>query len=346
MPTMKLSRRLLVQSLATVLAAGKHSASSVVADELVEEHNPGTQESPAGMTDPSGDSPPSPQPGMPTLGGRQFWGDVHYRQGFRIQQNVFTRHFRLLDSSDRRYASGTLEVCEETLKHVITARNLPNETGHVVVCLHGIGRSSKSLTPVIRELQKRKFTTVPFDYPGIRATLADCAGYLAQVLDSLKAAEKISFVVHSMGGLVVRRMLQDRPDPRYHRLVMLGTPNLGAELAGMLRNLFLFRAIYGPAGQELVPGEGSVIAGLPIPEFQFGIIAGGKGDDHGFNRFIPGDDDGTVTVASTRLPGAADFLRIPRLHSFLMADPTALQAIQCFLESGRFFPDRDPQPVV
>jgi hypothetical protein len=141
-------------------------------------------------------------------------------------------------------------------------------------------------------------------------------------------------------------MLQDRPDPRYHRLVMLGTPNLGAELAGMLKNLFLFRAVYGPAGQDLVPGEGSVIAGLPTPAFQFGIIAGGKGDDNGFNRFIPGDDDGTVTVASTRLPGATDFLRIPRLHSFLMADPTALQAIRCFLESGRFFPDRDPQPVV
>ena len=28
-----------------------------------------------------------------TLGGRQFWGDVHHFQGWRIQQNVFTKHF-------------------------------------------------------------------------------------------------------------------------------------------------------------------------------------------------------------------------------------------------------------
>lgn len=342
---MILSRRALVRMLASVPVAGMLNACAA-ADESKETRPPETQESPAGMADLSGDSSPDPQPGLPTLGGRQFWGDVHYRQGFRIQQNIFSRHFRLLDASDRRYASGTREVCLQTLNQVIAAKKLPPDGGHVVVCLHGIGRSSKSMTPVMRELQQGPFNTVPFDYPGIRATLADCAGYLTQMLESLPAAEKISFVVHSMGGLVVRRMLQDRPDPRYHRLVMLGTPNLGAELAGMLKNLFLFRAVYGPAGQDLVPGEGSVIAGLPTPAFQFGIIAGGKGDDNGFNRFIPGDDDGTVTVASTRLPGATDFLRIPRLHSFLMADPTALQAIRCFLESGRFFPDRDPQPVV
>ena len=35
-----------------------------------------------------------------TLGGRQFWGDVHYFRGWRIQQNVFTKHYRLLDPGD------------------------------------------------------------------------------------------------------------------------------------------------------------------------------------------------------------------------------------------------------
>ena len=29
---------------------------------------------------------------VPTLGGRQFWGDVLFYQGWRIQENVFTKH--------------------------------------------------------------------------------------------------------------------------------------------------------------------------------------------------------------------------------------------------------------
>jgi hypothetical protein len=140
-------------------------------------------------------------------------------------------------------------------------------------------------------------------------------------------------------------MLQDLPDSRCHRLIMMGTPNHGAELAGMLKKFFLFRAIWGPAGQELAGGTGSALASLPTPAFPFGVIAGGRGDDEGYNQLLPGDDDGTVTVASTRLQGAADFLRIPRLHSFLMSDQTALEAIRCFLEHARFSLTRQPAPI-
>lgn len=47
-----------------------------------------------------------PQPGAPTLGGMQFWGDVCYFQGYRIQRHVFTGHFRLLDKHNRALSIG------------------------------------------------------------------------------------------------------------------------------------------------------------------------------------------------------------------------------------------------
>ncbi len=284
-------------------------------------------------------------PRMPTLGGRLFWGDVHFRRGYRIQQNVFTSHFRLLDPRDHRCASGTLTECRAALDQIIRERQLTPETGHVVICLHGIGRSSKSMYPIIQSLSSEPVTAVPFDYPGNRSSLADCAGFLLQVVDSLSAAKQISFVVHSMGGLVVRRYLQDHSDSRHLRMVMLGTPNLGADLAAMLKNFVLFKALYGPAGQELAAGADSVATSLPVPGFPFGIIAGGRGDERGFNPLLKGDDDGTVTVACTRLPGAADFLRVNRLHSLLMSDSQVHAAIRCFLKNGRFSMERSPQPI-
>lgn len=287
----------------------------------------------------------APRPGMPTLGGRLFWGDVHFLRGYRIQQNVFTGHFRLLDPSDRRCASGRLDECRTALDRIAREKQLSPETGHVVICLHGIGRSSKSMNPVIQALAAEQVTAVPFDYPGNRSSLAECAACLRQVVESLTGAEQLSFVAHSMGGLVVRRYLQDHTDPRHLRMVMLGTPNLGADLAAMLKNFVLFRAVFGPAGQELAAGAESVASGLPVPDFPFGIIAGGRGDERGFNPLLRGDDDGTVTVACTRLPGAADFLRVNRLHSLLMSDPQVCAAIRCFLKNGRFLLERPAEPV-
>ena len=287
-----------------------------------------------------------PQPGALTLGGMQFWGDVCYFQGYRIQRHVFTGHFRLLDKNNRRYQSGTIEDCQKTLKQIQAANDLHPDTGHAVIYLHGIGRTSRSMRPILNAMPKDGYVHVPFEYPSTRVPIQQAAGYLHSLIESLTDVSRISFVVHSMGGLVVRRYLQDHRDPRIHRMVMLGTPNSGAELADMLKRNLIFQTVYGPAGQELVTDPNGTIGSLPTPDFEFGIIAGGKGDERGFNPLLPGDDDGTVTIASTRLAGATDFLRIPKIHSILMSDETATAAIQCFLEHGRFSMDRDQAPIV
>ena len=40
-----------------------------------------------------------------TMGGRVWWKDVERPEGFRIQQNIISGHYRLLDSQDRRLIS-------------------------------------------------------------------------------------------------------------------------------------------------------------------------------------------------------------------------------------------------
>jgi hypothetical protein len=48
-----------------------------------------------------------PNVAMPTMGGALFWEDVAEIKGWRIQQNIFTGHWRLLDPGNMRYAWGT-----------------------------------------------------------------------------------------------------------------------------------------------------------------------------------------------------------------------------------------------
>jgi Sec-independent protein translocase protein TatA len=43
---------------------------------------------------------------MPTMGGNLFWDDVAEIKGWRMQKNIFTEHWRLLDPKNMRYAWG------------------------------------------------------------------------------------------------------------------------------------------------------------------------------------------------------------------------------------------------
>lgn len=274
-----------------------------------------------------------------TMGGRQFWGDVQFFHGYRIQQNVLTKHHRLLDPDDVRRTWGTLKECQSELAKISAKKHLDRMSGKAVILVHGIIRSSKSFAKMKTVLENEGYTVVSFDYPSTRMTMADSADYLARTINSLEGIDQIDLVCHSMGGLLVRAYLQrDKAnyDKRIGRLVMVATPNLGAEMANVMQKNLAYQWVFGPAGQELVKDQDGAIAELPTPDFEFGIIAGAKGTNTGWNPLIPGDDDGTVSVASTKLPGAKDFKTIPALHSFMIEDLKTIDASTRFLKTGCF----------
>lgn len=282
---------------------------------------------------------------MRTLGGRQFWADVAFFHDWSIQKNVFTGNYRLLDGADRRHAHGTLEECRRRLDRIREERNLPPMSGRAVVLVHGIVRSSKSFGRISDRLREEGYSVFGFDYPSTRVAISDAAEMLAGALESLEGIEEINFVTHSMGGLVVRAFLAEHEDDRLRRMVMLAPPNTGAHLADRLHGNLLYKAIFGPSGQQLISEAEGFIAALPAPEFEFGIIAAGRGTLNGYNPLIPGDDDGTVAVSSTRLPGAADFITLRGLHSLFMRQEETADCIVRFLREGRFREDGPRHPI-
>ncbi|MCA9040695.1 MAG: alpha/beta fold hydrolase [Planctomycetaceae bacterium] len=282
---------------------------------------------------------------MKTLGGRQFWGDVAWYQGWRVQHNVVFGQYRLIDPDDHRQFSGTHAECMNKLEELKKEKKLPPLSGKVVIVIHGIVRSSKSFKPLVPKLNEAGYQVVHFDYPSTQVSIPDCADYLHQVITSLEGVEEINFVVHSMGGLVVRSYLQKYEDKRLHRMVMMGVPNFGAEMADFFQSLRLFKLIYGPAGQQLVTDQKALIANLPTPDFEFGIIAGGLQNETGFNPLLPGDNDGTVTTTSTRLPGASDFVIVKCMHSLLPLNDEAGNHALRFIETGSLHTDGKKHPV-
>ncbi|MEO2031531.1 MAG: alpha/beta fold hydrolase [Planctomycetaceae bacterium] len=280
-----------------------------------------------------------------TLGGRQFWSDVRFFRGWRIQKNVFTSHFRLLNPENHRHTRGSLEECETALSTIREDQQLPAMSGRAVILVHGLIRSARSFDRMAKTLNSEGCTVVRFDYPSTRDSIPASADCLAQVIRSLEGIDTIDLVVHSMGGVILRCYLRDFGDARIRRAVMLGVPNHGAKLADRLHTNPVYRAVYGPAGQQLTSEEEGLIADLPIPDCEFGIIAGGRGAVKGFNPLLNGDNDSTVTVRSARLKGATDFMLQPVIHSFLMSDQRCVTAVDTFLKHGRFDLEREPQPI-
>ena len=283
-----------------------------------------------------------------TLGGMQYWGDLVWHHGWRIQRHVKSRQHRLLDPKNYRHKSGTLEECKGVLKQISLEKNLGPMKGKAVIMVHGILRSSKSFAKLSEKLHHEGFVAVEFDYPSAHVELAEQVEYLHSVIESLEGIQEINFVVHSMGGLLVRTYLMEhkgKRDKRIKRFVMIGVPNKGAKMADILQGNPLFKAVFGPAGQQLVTDPTTLIGKLPTPDFEFGVIAGGRGNIKGYNPLIPGDDDGTVAVHSTRLPGASDFILVSGMHSFLMWQADAMTATVRYLKTGKFRKDEPAHPI-
>ena len=274
---------------------------------------------------------------LPTMGGLQLWADAFVHSGWRIQQHVLTGHYRLLDRRDRRRAWGSYDDCYRVFDHLRAQQRLAPSSRHLVLVLHGILGFKQSVSDLEAGLRAAGFDAVAVNYPSTRRTVAQHAEQLAELLARAEGADTVSFVSHSMGGLVVRQLLaqphawQNRL--RTHRVVMIAPPSQGAQLADRLAHMSAYDLVLGDGGAALT----SAAAGeLPAPPVPFGIIAGGRGDDAGLNPLLPGDDDGLVSVAETDLAGAADRLLLPEHHYGIAEAPATIAAAIHFLRHGRF----------
>jgi pimeloyl-ACP methyl ester carboxylesterase len=122
-----------------------------------------------------------------------------------------------------------------------------------VVLLHGIGRTSRSLRRLERALQEAGFATLNLDYQSRKKPLDALAGDIHPAIIDFAEANKgpLHFVAHSMGGLLTRVYVAKYRPERLAHVVMLGTPNGGSEVADVLKGLAIYRAYYGPSGQQL-----------------------------------------------------------------------------------------------
>ena len=268
------------------------------------------------------------------------WTDEAVHHDWRLQRRPGTDACRILDPADGVVRAGSAADCRAAFAGIEAAAGVPAVRGEAVILLHGLGEGRDSMRPLAKHLRRALDATVlTFGYASVKADIDAHGRALDHVIEALPHATRISFVGHSLGSLVVRRWMalaQDDDLARAHRVVMLGPPNQGSDLARMAGKIWGVAARAAGAPRDQRVGWRNGAPGLAVPACPFGIVAGGKGDAAGFSMLLAGDDDAVVRVDETRLPGAADFLLVPVHHAALMDDAAVQRATASFLQTGRF----------
>jgi len=199
-----------------------------------------------------------------------------------------------------------------------------------VVLVHGLWWGPWSMGLLGRRLERRGLATRAFGYPTIRRGLSANAAALRAFVLKL-GDNQVDLVGHSLGGLVILRMLDEYADLPPGRVVLLGSPVNGSAVSRRVADRRIFRPLVGQAKSALENGFSHAPAGR-----ETGIIAGKR--SIGVGRIVGGLDepnDGTVSLAECRLDGAQQCI-LPVTHTGLVTAPSVVRAMAEFLESGRF----------
>ena len=175
------------------------------------------------------------------------------------------------------------------------------------------------MVPLQTRLHRAGYRTLNVGYNSFGPGVAEIAADVREAVDRSTArrpAARVHFVTHSLGGIVVRQMLEDSRPPRLGRVVMLAPPNQGSHeadkhsgwLGWILRPMHELRT------------ENSTVAALGPPE---GVDV----------AVIAGDRDAKVHVDESRLEGA-EHLVVRSGHTFIMHKPSVGRLVVCYLASG------------
>ncbi len=292
---------------------------------------------------------------LPTLGGKQFWTDYRWWNGWTLQFNSTLDHWRLLDKNGIRRAWGGRQAMLDELAEVIAKDTQYVAPDHVVILAHGLFRTRSSMQPIADEFEKLESKNpdephrecISFGYASTRNSIQDHGNALRELIENLPGSPRISFVGHSLGNIVFRYLigdLQRNGDPtnilgRLDYAVMLGPPNNGSAFAASLARLGIFETITGSSGVHLGAAWEKIQGELGTPPCPFAIVTGDISKSAIQNPFLEGASDGVVTAAEANLPGAKEIRSFPSVHSFLMSNDEIVKATVSFLRGRGLTPD-------
>jgi pimeloyl-ACP methyl ester carboxylesterase len=201
-----------------------------------------------------------------------------------------------------------------------------------IILVHGLWFGPAFMQPLARRLHR--LTGLPVRRINYRSTRGDLAEHAERLHRFAKSGDAPvqHFVGHSLGGLVILKMLNTFDDLAHGRVVFLGSPLRGSRVARKARKVPGSEALLGKI-------QGALQEGFPVVpgDREAGMIAGSR--SMGLGWMVGGTDgpgDGTVAVAETIADGLDDHCVLPATHTGMLYSARVAEQAAHFLETGRF----------
>lgn len=205
-----------------------------------------------------------------------------------------------------------------------------------IVFVHGAVVEGWEMVPLRQRLSQLGYRVRQFYYRSMLEGLDKNADELKQFLAETEG-DTLHVVGHSMGGVLIRQVFEQSPDPRPGRLVAIGSP---------LTDCWIGRRI-----EQFHPNLGPHLIGKTVHDHisrpsdpiwrgkrDFGVIAGTYRFGIGaIFRSHPDPTDGVVLLEETQLQGLTDHVTFNLNHFGMLLSTRCTAQIACFLATGKFF---------
>ena len=216
-------------------------------------------------------------------------------------------------------------------------KNHSSKSNEVIILLHGACKTSGHMSHIARPVQKLGYRVYNLNY---NWRYQEATKIIKDVGVKVRYIEreynKVHFIGHSLGGLIIRGVLTNYKPANLGRVIQIASPNQGSKLAEKFKDNWIYKKLYKKVSQDLVPKSKFLKSLEPDIKYELGIIAGDS-----FNFFIHcllnfKQNDGRVAIEETALEDAKDHTIINVNHNEIVKSPEALHQIQKFLTDGRF----------
>ncbi len=206
-----------------------------------------------------------------------------------------------------------------------------------IVLIHGIWMNGTEMFRLRQRLTDVGYDCYLFRYPTLACSPEENAEQLHEFMHAIDA-HVVHFVCHSLGGLVMLHLFDKHVVEKKGRVVFLGVPVNGSQVARRLSSSIFTRWTVGKSIKHGLLGDrpvwkkwrdlGVISGNLPIG---VGLIVGGPHLPH----------DGTVSVEETYLGGASDYITVSVSHFGLLYSEYVAVQVVTFLRAGKFGDEAD-----
>lgn len=215
------------------------------------------------------------------------------------------------------------------------------EHGATVILVHGLWGTDLGLRCLGRRIARTGMTVTYYRYASWRESLEKSSRGLRELVRR-SAGCTVHLLGHSMGGIVIARMLEGGSPPEVGKVALLGSPIRGSAIVTAVSGNPVGRFLIGPAALEgIVENRPPAPANRPLL-----VVAGTSPLGIGLLFGLPRPNDGWIQVSETQVEGAKTILS-GAWHFGLLFSSKVAEGVCAFFQgetrpSGRIEQERSP----